>query len=93
MDDRGGIIWERVQDVWDLPVDPQVIENNYIVDFDHPVLGATKYLQTPVTYSETPVTTRKAAPIHGENTEEVLMDVLGYTWDDIAELQDDGVIL
>lgn len=93
MDDTGGIIWERVQDVWDLPVDPQVVQNNYIVDFDHPVLGMTKYLQTPVSYSETPVTTRRAAPIHGENTEEVLMDILGYTWDDIAELQDEGVIL
>ena len=93
MDDTGGIIWAPVQDVWDLPNDPQVIENNYIVDFDHDVLGKVKYLQTPVGYSDTPLFTRKSAPQHGEDTENILIDLLGYTWDDIASLQDAGVIL
>ncbi|MCH8826056.1 MAG: CoA transferase [Chloroflexi bacterium] len=93
MDDTGGIIWAPVQDVWDLPNDPQVIENNYIVDFDHDVLGKVKYLQTPVGYSDTPLFTRKSAPQHGEDTENILIDLLGYTWDDIASLQDDSVIL
>ena len=93
MDEVGGIIWERVQDIWDLPKDPQVIENNYIVDFDHPVLGPTKYLQTPVGYSATPLSTRKSAPIHGEDTERILVDVLDYTWEDVEALHDEGVIL
>ena len=93
MDAQGGIIWERVQDIWDLPNDPQVIENNYLIDFDHPVLGPTKWLQTPVTYSETPVSTRKMAPEHGEDTEEILLDVLGYSWEDISSLQEEGAIL
>jgi crotonobetainyl-CoA:carnitine CoA-transferase CaiB-like acyl-CoA transferase len=93
MDATGGIIWERAQDVWDLPNDPQVILNNYIMDFDHPVLGKTKYLQTPVGYSATPLSTRHPAPALGENTEEIIIDVLGRTWEDIAQLQDAGVIL
>ena len=93
MDDTGGIIWERVQDIWDLPNDPQVIENNYIVDFDHPVLGPIKYLQTPVGYSATPLSTRKSAPIHGEDTERILVEVLDYTWQDVESLHDEGVIL
>ena len=87
------IIWERVQDAFDLPNDPQVIANNYIVDFDHPVVGPSKWLQTPLGYSKTPLSTRKMAPAHGEDTEEILIDTLGYTWDDIALLQDEGVIL
>jgi|TARA_Y100000310_G_scaffold321167_1_gene378464 crotonobetainyl-CoA:carnitine CoA-transferase CaiB-like acyl-CoA transferase len=93
MDETGGIIWERVQDVWDLPNDPQVVENDYLVDFDHPVLGPTKWLQTPIGYSETPVSTRKMAPELGENTEQILVDVLDYTWEDIEALQDERVIL
>lgn len=93
MEETGGLIWERVQDVWDLPNDPQVIENNYLVDFDHPVLGNTKWLQTPVGFSATPVSTRKMAPELGENTESILVDVLGYSWDDISTLQDEHVIL
>ena len=87
------IIWERVQDVFDLPSDPQVIANNYIVDFDHPVVGPSKWLQTPLGYNKTPLSTRKMAPAHGENTEEILIETLGYTWDDIATLQNEGVIL
>ena len=93
MEETGGIIWERVQDIWDLPDDPQVIENDYLIDFEHPVLGPVKYLQTPVGLSETPLSTRKSAPQLGENTEEVLIDVLGYTWDDVEALHDERVIL
>ncbi|MFQ6030731.1 MAG: CoA transferase, partial [Dehalococcoidia bacterium] len=88
-----GIIWERVQDVGDLPNDPQVIANHYLVDFDHPVLGPSKWLQTPVAYNKTPISTRKMAPAHGENTEEVLIETLGYTWEDIGKLQESGAIL
>ena len=93
MADAGDLIFERVQRTMDLANDPQVIENEYIVDFDHPVLGVTKWLQTPVTYSKTPVSTRKMAPAQGENTEEILIDLLGYSWDDIAGLQEQRVIL
>ena len=87
------LIWERVQRTLDLPHDPQVVANSYVVDFDHPVLGPTKWTQTPVTYSKTPLSTRKMAPAHGENTEEILIDLLGYTWDDLVALKDRGVIL
>ena len=87
------LIWERVQRSLDLLDDPQVVENNYVVEFDHPVVGPTKWPQTPLTYSKTPLSTRKMAPTHGENTEEILLERLGYTWDDIVPLKDDGVIL
>lgn len=93
LDDAGDLIWERVQDIFDLPDDPQVIENDYLVDFDHPVLGPTKWHQTPVGYSETPVSTKRMAPMHGEETETILIDLLDYTWDDIVVLKDEGVIL
>jgi crotonobetainyl-CoA:carnitine CoA-transferase CaiB-like acyl-CoA transferase len=88
-----GTIWERVQDVFDLPDDPQVIANNYIVDFDHPLLGPSKWLQTPVTYSSMPLSTRKMAPALGEDTTDVLIDTLGYTRDDVAILREEGAIL
>jgi len=87
------IIWEMVQRNLDLPRDPQVVANEYIVNYDHPVIGPSKWLQTPVTYSKTPLSTRKMAPALGENTEETLTELLGYTWDDIAALKDKKVIL
>jgi crotonobetainyl-CoA:carnitine CoA-transferase CaiB-like acyl-CoA transferase len=93
LDEAGDLIWERVQRTFDLPNDPQVTLNRYIIEFDHPILGRTRWLQTPVTYSVTPVSTRKMAPAQGENTEEILIDMLGYTWNDIEELKEEGVIL
>ena len=89
----GDLIYQRVQRTLDLPDDPQVVANNYIIDFEHPVLGPTKWLQTPIGYSRTPLSTRKMAPALGENTEELLIDLLGYTWEDIESLSADGVIL
>ena len=87
------IIWERVQRNLDLPKDPQVMANSYIVEFDHPVIGPSHWLQTPVTYSKTPLSTRKMAPALGENTEEILIDLLGYTWEDVVAFKDKKAIL
>ena len=56
-------------------------------------LGPTKWHQTPVAFDETPVSTQRLAPAHGEHTESVLIDLLDYTWDDIEELKGQGVIL
>lgn len=90
---EGDLVWERVQSVMDLPGDEQVLANGYLVDFEHRSLGVRKWHQTPIGYSETPVSTRRLAPAHGEDTESVLMDLLGYGWDDIGVLKDEGVIL
>ena len=67
--------------------------NDYIVEFDHPSIGPSHWTQTPVAYSRTPLSTRKMAPAHGENTEEILIELLDYSWDDIVSLKDKGVIL
>ena len=93
LSEAGDLIYEKVQRTLDLRNDPQVVENNYVIDYDHPVLGPSKWLQTPVAYSKNPVSTRKMAPAHGEDTESVLIDLLDYTWDDIASLQEERVIL
>ena len=51
------IIWEKVQRNLDLPNDPQVKANGYIVEHDHPIIGPSNWLQTPITYSRTPLST------------------------------------
>ena len=93
LDEAGDLIWERVQRTLDLPNDPQVTANNYVINFDHPVIGPSKWAQTPVGYSKTPLSTRKMAPAHGEDTEDILLNVLGYDWDEIVSLKNDGAIL
>jgi crotonobetainyl-CoA:carnitine CoA-transferase CaiB-like acyl-CoA transferase len=36
---------------------------------------------------------RSAAPEFGQHTEEVLLEVAGYTWEEIARLKDQGAIV
>lgn len=81
-----------VQNYAEVASDAQVLENEYIVDFNHPVAGPIKIVGIPVKLSETPGQIREAAPELGAHTEEVLLDVGGYSWDDITHFRDEGLI-
>ncbi len=87
------LIYAKVQSVSELKDDPQVIANNYITDFEHPVLGKIQVCNFPVAFSETPAGIWKEAPELGQDTEIVLIDELGYDWDDIERLQEANAIL
>jgi len=47
----------------------------------------------PNVYSETPSGIWREAPELGQHTEELLIEELDYTWDDINVLRDKGAIL
>ena len=86
-------IYAKVQTIDELAGDQQVIANNYITTFDHPTIGPVQMCNHPNIYSETPAGIFREAPELGQHTEELLIDELGYTWDDISVLRDAGVIL
>ena len=88
----GDFIFTIVNSVDDLPDDPQVRANDYVVDFEHPQFGKTQVLGMPVRLSETPGQVRMPAPEFGQHTEEVLLELLGYDWDRITELREREVI-
>jgi len=88
----GDFIVSIVNSVDDLPDDPQVKANDYVTTFEHPAFGPTRVVGMPIRLSETPGSVRLPAPEFGQHTEEILLDVLGYTWDDIARLRDADVI-
>jgi len=88
----GDFIYTVVNRVADLPDDPQVQANEYIVHHEVPGLGQMQMLGMPVKLSETPGDPRGHAPELGEQTETILTEMLGYTWDDIARLRELNVI-
>jgi len=81
-----------VNSVMELQDDPQVTENGYIVDFEHPTLGKIKIPGYPGHFSESWAQTTSAAPDLGEHTEEVLMELGDYTRKEIAQLREEGVV-
>lgn len=72
--------------------DPQALANGYVFDYEHPVLGMTRMPGFPIAFNKTPWSTVRPAPELGQHTEEILIDVLGCTWDDILRLKDQEVI-
>ena len=90
---RGGdFIYTVVNSINDLPTDPQVLANEYVVDYEHPQLGKMQVVGVPVILSQTPGNPRGRAPELGENTEMILTDMLGYSWDDVAKFREAGII-
>jgi crotonobetainyl-CoA:carnitine CoA-transferase CaiB-like acyl-CoA transferase len=91
-EDESDLIYTIVNTVDDLPEDPQIKANDYIVDFDHPQHGSTRVVGLPVGLSETPGSVRAPAPELGQHTEDVLLNVLGWDWDRITALREKEVI-
>jgi len=80
-----------VYDMAEAAADPQVLENGYIVEIDHPHLGKIRVPGPPIQLSETPAYARGTAPELGQHTEEVLL-LLGYDWEQIEGLRNREVI-
>ncbi len=89
---KENVIFTPVQSASEVFKDPQALVNKYIVDVDHPVWGKIKMLGFPWTFAETPASVRREAPELGQHTEEILLE-LGYSWEDIAQLKDEEVII
>lgn len=90
---REDLVYSPIKDYLEVVNDPQVLENEYITEYAHPSLGKLKEIGIPAKFGETPGRIREPAPQLGQHTEEVLIDFLGYSWDDIEKLRDKGVIL
>ncbi len=92
LDEGGDFIWTVVNSVSDLPDDPQMRANEYIASVEHPSLGPLEMLNLPVGFSRTPAAITHTAPEFGQHTEQVLVEELGYTWEQVGVLKEDEVI-
>ena len=88
----GDFIFTIVNSVNDLPDDPQMRANDYITTFAHPSFGPTEVVGLPVHLSATPGAIRLPAPEFGQHTEEILTEVLGYSWERVGALKELEVI-
>jgi len=86
------VIFTFLNDFDDLTKDPQVLANEYITDYEHPVWGKIKTTGIPIHLEKTPGQLRMPAPEFGQHTEEILINILGYTWEQIGGLREKEVL-
>jgi crotonobetainyl-CoA:carnitine CoA-transferase CaiB-like acyl-CoA transferase len=89
---QNGVIYGRVQTPEEVVNDPQSLANNFFSPIHVPGAGDGRLVNTPVKFCQNPSSIKSPAPELGQHTEEVLLE-LGYGWDDIARLKEQGVIL
>ena len=63
-----------VLDVNQMHADPQTLAREMIVETTHPTAGRVRAIGLPIKFSDTPGGIRRAAPVFGQHTREVLRD-------------------
>jgi crotonobetainyl-CoA:carnitine CoA-transferase CaiB-like acyl-CoA transferase len=92
LDAGDDFIFSIVNKVSDLPDDPQMRANDLIAELDHPTHGRLEMLNLPIGLSASPSRIQGEAPEFGQHTEQILVDELGYSWDDVTVLRDKQAI-
>ena len=69
-----------------------VLARGMVKEIDHPTCGPMKLINTPVKYSYSTPGIRTPPPTLGQHTDEILMDVLNFSREEIKGLRADGVV-
>lgn len=72
--------------------DEQLMSRNMIIEVDQPISGKVKVPGSLFKLSKTPGKIDYHAPFLGENNQEILGEMLGYSEQEINKLDDEGVI-
>ncbi len=70
--------------------DPHTLARGDVVEIDHPRFGTVRQVASPLRLSGASAPLRRA-PLRGEHTDQVLLDVCGYSAEHVAQLRAAGV--
>jgi crotonobetainyl-CoA:carnitine CoA-transferase CaiB-like acyl-CoA transferase len=85
----GDVLTAPINEIPDAAQDPQIRHNQMIVTTEHAKLGPVEVTGLPIHFHGTPGGVRRAPPLQGQHTEEILAE-LGYGAAEIASLVEDG---
>ena len=76
----------------ELAEDEHMRGRGFFAELAHPEVGVRQHAGVPWMFSDTPCAVRRPAPCLGQDTEDVLQRVLGYSADEVAVLKDNEVL-
>jgi crotonobetainyl-CoA:carnitine CoA-transferase CaiB-like acyl-CoA transferase len=71
---------------------PQAQDRDLKIEIDHPTAGTLSFPGYPYKFSETPAKAHRPPPLLGEHTDEVLVEDLGYSPQEVQEMHSKGVV-
>ncbi|MFZ0888306.1 MAG: CoA transferase [Candidatus Binataceae bacterium] len=80
-----------IRNLLELFDNPQLLENQYIVEYAHPATGSCKLLGFPISFERTPMRITRPAPAVGADGDEVL-SWLGYGAEQIGSLRERKIV-
>ncbi|WP_061860189.1 CaiB/BaiF CoA transferase family protein (plasmid) [Priestia aryabhattai] len=90
--DEAGVPISPILSIEDIFKDPHYQARENIVDIDHPRFGTIKVPGIVPKFSETPGTIRHRAPELGEHNEQIFVNELGISPEQLNNLKEKGVI-
>jgi crotonobetainyl-CoA:carnitine CoA-transferase CaiB-like acyl-CoA transferase len=90
--EQAGVPCGPINDLAQVFADPQVLARELAISLPHVLAGCVPQVASPLRLSETPVEYRRAPPLLGEHTEEVLARLLGLSTAQVAQLHATGVV-
>ena len=90
---KRGVMSCPVSDIRDICDDLQLKARDFWVDVEHPELGSKLTYNGPfVKLSEAPLRIRRRAPLVGEHNQEIYIDELGITGEELVRMRQGGSI-
>jgi formyl-CoA transferase len=71
---------------------PQAEARGLVLETEHPTAEKVRFPGFPYKFMRTPAVVRRPPPLLGQHTAEVLVEVLGYSAEDVAVFQGRGVV-
>ena len=94
--EKAGVYGGPINNIGEFLQDKHFEERNFFQQIEHPVSGSLTYpgynFRLTIEDQEEKIATRKAAPLLGENTNELLRDRLGLDESEIQSLRKEGVV-
>jgi benzylsuccinate CoA-transferase BbsF subunit/naphthyl-2-methylsuccinate CoA transferase subunit len=73
--------------------DEALRERGFFANLDHSVVGITLYNRFPMIFSKTPIRMETSAPLIGQHTEDILVNFLGYSKEEVEQFDSESVLV
>jgi len=82
----------RVNSIAEAVAEPQLASREMLISFEYKGAGEVPVPGSPLKLSDVPAKIERPAPLAGEHTEEILIDLLGYRNEQVRKLKEQKII-